>query len=315
MTNVLSLTYYKKVMQTKTTLFKSMLAGRLQPDFDFNLLKYPVLVSPKLDGIRASVQGGVLLSRNLKPIRNRFTQKHFARPELEGLDGELIFGNPTDKDVYHKTNSAVMSGDGEPLVTYHVFDKPGPEPFEIRLDIAATKARWPRTILVPHAIVEDAKMLLRFEAALVRQGFEGMMIRSRFGSYKQGRSTLNEGYLLKVKRFLDGEAMIFDIEEEMQNTNEGIRQETGKLKRSSHKENMVPKGTAGSLCVRDIKTGVEFNVGSGLDGPLSLEMWNNKSRYIGTIIKYKYFPIGVKDKPRHPIFLGFRDASDISTEE
>ena len=41
------------------------------------------------------------------------------------------------------------------------------------------------------------------------------------------------------------------------------------------------------------------------------ELWNNNP--IGKIIKYKYFPVGQKDKPRFPIFLSFRHPNDISS--
>jgi DNA ligase-1 len=32
---------------------------------------------------------------------------------------------------------------------------------------------------------------------------------------------------------------------------------------------------------------------------------------IGKLVKYKYFAIGVKDAPRHPVFLGFRSKLDF----
>ena len=37
---------------------------------DTSDVKYPVLVSQKLDGIRCLIIDGVAVSRNLKPIRN-----------------------------------------------------------------------------------------------------------------------------------------------------------------------------------------------------------------------------------------------------
>ena len=61
-------------------LFKPMLAATLEPPF---AVKYPVLVSRKLDGIRATIQGCVVLSRSLKPIPNRHVQQLFSH--LEGL--------------------------------------------------------------------------------------------------------------------------------------------------------------------------------------------------------------------------------------
>ena len=41
------------------------------------------------------------------------------------------------------------------------------------------------------------------------------------------------------------------------------------------------------------------------------ELWNKRDSLIGKIIKYSYFPKGVKDLPRHPQFLGFRDKDDL----
>jgi len=81
------------------------------------------LLSPKIDGIRALVVNGQLVSRTLKPIRNAHTQALFGRPELEGLDGELVVGNPWDKNLMQQTSSGLMSISGQPNVTFHVFDK------------------------------------------------------------------------------------------------------------------------------------------------------------------------------------------------
>ena len=64
--------------------------------------------------------------------------------------------------------------------------------------------------------------------------------------------------------------------------------------------------------VKDIHTGVEFSIGSGFTEEQRREIWNKQVELIGSIVKYKYFEVGVKDKPRFPIFLGFRDKRDIS---
>jgi DNA ligase-1 len=60
-----------------------------------------------------------------------------------------------------------------------------------------------------------------------------------------------------------------------------------------------------------MRTGVEFEVGTGFDDGLRLAIWKNKDYYGKKIVKYKFFPTGSKDKPRFPVFLGFRDAIDI----
>ena len=85
----------------------------------------------------------------------------------------------------------------------------------------------------------------------------------------------------------------------------------GYSERSNHKDNKVVENLLGTLIVKDIKTGIEFNVGSGFTEEQRIQLWDIKEDLIGSVIKYKYFAIGVKDKPRFPIFLGFRDKGDM----
>src|SRR5438477_316656 len=96
---------------------------------NLQLLRFPKLMSIKLDGVRASVQNGQLLSRNLKPIRNPHVQALFGRPELEGLDGELLCGDITSATCFQTSVSAVMNSNGCPKVYFHVFDKFSTETF------------------------------------------------------------------------------------------------------------------------------------------------------------------------------------------
>lgn len=84
-------------------------------------LQFPLLASPKLDGIRCvcTVNDGPV-SRSLKPIPNRFIhgQLFFYPP----FDGELMVGDPTDPSAFNRSTSGIMSHDGEPDFTYWVFD-------------------------------------------------------------------------------------------------------------------------------------------------------------------------------------------------
>jgi ATP-dependent DNA ligase len=292
-------------------MWKPMLAGRIG---DIETVKFPVLASPKIDGIRATVQGGMLLSRKLKQIPNHATFNSFSKKLLEGSDGELICGKPTDLDVFRKTSSAVMSLDGDPEVTYFIFDKycEPDTPFKERLEEATRLAKRKNIQIVPHGLIKNMAELLEFERHCLGRGYEGVMTRDPYGPYKEGRSTLREGWLLKLKRFLDGEAEILGLDERLHNNNEATRNELGKIKRSSHKANLVPMGTLGSLLVKDLKTGIEFSVGTGMDDEFRLQIWRKPSEVLGKIIRYKYFPTGSKDRPRFPVFNGFRDADDLS---
>jgi len=273
---------------------------------DTSLLTFPLLASPKLDGIRALVIDGVLVSRNMKPIPNPAVQAMFGHKHLNGFDGELICGDPTDKAAFRKTTSAVMSQQGiTPGVKFHVFDKfDHGGPFHQRL---ASLSDYQGVSLVPHREVKSEVELLVQEVLWLGAGYEGVMLRSLHGPYKQGRSTLRESILMKLKRFADDEAIIIAVEEQLQNTNEMTRDALGRAERSNHQAGMVGKNTLGSLRVRGLTgpfKGVEFSVGSGMDDALRQQLW--KTPPIGQTVKFKYFPIGSKDAPRFPIFLGFR---------
>lgn len=298
---------------------KPMLSGKAPKDL--STLTFPLYVSPKLDGIRAIVKDGVLLSRNLKPIPNQFTQELFNH--LEGYDGELIVGPANDKDCFRKTTSGVMSHDGEPDVSFYVFDKwDFSGTWEQRFDMVESLGET--IIKVHHQLVYSVEEITRLEEAYLADGYEGVMLRSPNGLYKFGRSTTREEWLLKLKRFEDGEALVIGMEEKMHNANEATINALGHTERTSHQENLKPLDTLGALIVRDIKTGVEFNIGSGFTDEDRRWWWDqlinighvlsygNNGGAIATItnpdviVKYQYFPLGSKDKPRFPTYLGIR---------
>jgi DNA ligase-1 len=302
-------------MTTMLKPFKPLLAE----DFIEAELRFPGLLSVKLDGIRAINHNGVLMSRNMKPIPNPHVREKFK--DCLHLDGELIYGDPTSPTCYRDTNSVVMSKSGKSAdnVRFYVFDHIGymDEPYYARLAEAARSTLnlgHPDVVLVDQKEIESLAEMEALEGAWLEQGYEGAMFRCPHAPYKQGRSTVKEGIILKVKRFADAEAIIIGFEEQNENTNEKTVNELGHSQRSSHKAGMVGKGTLGKFIVRDIKTGVEFSCGTGVGLTIELrqQIWNEREAYLGKIITYKHFPIGVKDKPRFPIWKGFRSADDMA---
>ena len=279
---------------------------------DFSKIVYPVYASPKLDGIRCSIVEGKALTRTLKRLPNAYLDKTLSVSALDGLDGELIVGDPCAKDVYTKTVSHVMSHEGKEgaEVTYYLFDYHDMDAatYRHRLDALTLRVeelkRWSLVVrleVLEQELLHDEKDLLAYEADCVAEGYEGVILRSPNAPYKYGRSTVNEGYLLKVKRLEDSEAEIIGIEEEMHNGNTAETNELGRTKRSSAKAGKTGKGTMGALIMRDVVSGVEFNIGTGFTAAQRAAEWK-----IGTVHKYKFFPVGVKDKPRHPVYLGPR---------
>lgn len=279
-------------------------------------IQYPVYASPKLDGIRAAVVDARLLSRTLKPIPNKHIYGQLSKSKLNGLDGELIVGSPTSPTCYNESVSNVMAFDKTPNYTYYVFDNHEVSgSFARRFqELLASLGQWnkfPQICLLEQNLINNEDDLMAYEAAKVEEGYEGVIIRSPNALYKFGRSTVNEGALIKLKRFLDSEAVIIGFEEEMFNGNAAETNELGRTKRSTAAAGLSGKGTLGAFKVRDLETGVEFSIGTGLTALQRGLFWQRQDEYVGKFVKYKYFPVGVKIAPRHPVFLGMRDARDM----
>ncbi len=294
-------------------------------------LRFPLAAQVKLDGIRVVIVEGRALTRSLKEIPNREVFEALSRPEFQGLDGEIIVGPPTAPDAYRRTASFVMAPNktDEPWC-FHVFDMWNhPGPFLERWDAAvriAQKMPPYRTQMLGYSLCEDANDLEAYEAATVAQGHEGVILRDPNSLYKFGRSSATGGELLKLKRFIDFEAEVVGVYEEQHNANEAVTNALGRTERSTKAAGKIGKGTLGGLVLRALNgpaEGVEFRCGTGFDAQQRSALWaewsasSHPSRrhegglaLVGRVAKIKSFPIGAKDKPRFPVFLGWRHEAD-----
>lgn len=276
-------------------------------------IQYPVLASPKFDGIRCLRVSNQTLSRKFKPIKNQHVQKLTVNLP-NGLDGELML----DGKPFNEVSSAIMSEDGEPDFRYYVFDYVGgalTEPYIDRVQKLKNLTLPPFCVKVIPVLIKNEAELIAYEQQCLAQGYEGVMIRHPQGCYKCGRATVKQGWLLKVKRFTDSEAEIVGFEEQMHNTNEAEEDELGHTKRSKAKAGLVPAGTLGKLIVREIGDnpwkGKTFGMGTGFDAAMRQEIWDNRDKYLGRIVTYKFQNHGIVDLPRLPVWKGFRSQDDM----
>ena len=138
-------------------------------------------------------------------------------------------------------------------------------------------------------------------------------MRNPRGIYKYGRTTLKEQNAFKIKRFEDSEALVIGMEPEMHNANAAEINELGRTKRSTRQSGLIEKKSMGALTVHDPKFEKPFNIGTGFsaaDREWWYEHWRTVSHREIPIV-YKYFPVGIKEVPRHPVFKGFRDRRDM----
>lgn len=300
--------------------FKPMLAGKAP---ELELIRYPVLASPKLDGIRCVILDGAAMSRNLKPIPSDFVREQL-RGLPNGIDGELMV-----EGGFNACQSAFMSKTWtreSPDFWFFAFDWHGAPHrklgdllgFQGRLEALT---RWSEENghnnlhVVQHVLVRNEEELRVLDALHIEQGFEGTMVRAQNGPYKFGRSTTREGFLLKIKLFEDEEAEVIGVVERMHNDNEQERDELGRAKRSSAKAGKRPAGDLGALVCRT-PDGAEFEIGSGFTAAQRVELWE-MSKGSGTwprvTFKHQPDPGGRKpgQAPRFPVFKGFRHGDDL----
>lgn len=269
-------------------IFKPMLAKVLEDAGPWLKENEPIIVQPKMDGIRCIAikdSGSIrLYSRKGKEI----TSMNHIVNELEQymkngdiLDGELYIPNSSFNDIASKVRKQSMD-EGSNLIEYWVFDKPSDiSPYRDRF-IARVHFRKGNIIKTPTTLIPyTAKGLELVHNTMVARGFEGLILRPNDDSpYENSRSQ----NLVKYKKFQDEEFEIVDVEE-------------GKGKLAGHLATFIMK----------LNNGETFR--GKMDGPLSelKKMWKNRQSYIGkiaTVCFQAYTPAGV---PRFPVVKSIRD--------
>jgi len=305
-------------MEKLLNRFRPILAPNNDPLKDpnyWNELKYPLLCSSKIDGIRMIVKEQRCKSRTYIDLPSNQVQALFSN--CDELDGELIVGNETDFNVYNRTQSYVMSENKiHDDIKFRVFDWAeecvADMVFHERLiiaNVAIAKYKNPKVSIVEHTLCNNKEELLEYEEKQLELGYEGVMMRNPFGRYKHGRGTFKEGLIYKLKRFQDDEAKIIGFIEQQTNTNEDIRSNLGGAKRSTAKAGMVLAGTLGKFVVD--YNGLELEIGCGAFLHTErLWIWKNMNFCLGRILKFRFFGHGIKHKPRMPRAIGFRDKMD-----
>lgn len=295
-----------------------MLAGAPKNDEQWASITYPKLLSAKLDGFRVLIKAQGAVTRKLLPLANVYTRNYLSRPSLIGLDGECLVadenGSISDPLIYNRTQSQLASFNGEPNFIFMVFDcfNNPDAPYSERLAEAARiieAKNDPRIKLVQHDFYYDLESVKAKALDLIKEGYEGAMLRDPNGRYKHGRSTVKEQGLLKVKAFFmeanvaEEEAEIVGYEELESNRNLPETNLLGRSKRSSHKDNMIPLGTMGALVCRSPNYPETFKIGSGFTESQRQAFWEQREEYIGKQVTFKHQAEGALDKPRFPVFV------------
>lgn len=314
--------------------FKCAMKGEPIPlPIDEKLLRFPLLASAKIDGVRAT-KFDAMYSYRLKAFRSSIIQDMFGGEVLDqyltGGDGELTVGPANAPDVCKRTTGATNATAKEDArgAVWHVFDlwteELADKGFDVRYKalkaaVAAAHKADPslkkRLVIVPQKIVNNLAELEAFEMEMVDAGWEGVILRDPKGRYKCGRSTVREGILMKFKRFADMEGRVIGFVELQHNGNEAERDLTGNVRRSSAKAGKTGLGVLGALIMEGVEgspfPGAQFRVGAGFSAEERAALWAVRDTLAGRIGTIKYMPAGSHEAPRHPTWKLFRAEGDL----
>jgi ATP-dependent DNA ligase len=306
---------YHTASQPPPSLGQPMLASKFERGK--TKVKYPVLLEPKLDGIRCMIRlqdGEILLrSRGGKSMNHisPFLSEEIKRlllvfPHEVELDGELFI--PTE--LFENITSVVR---GEKLISkrgekleYHIFtyssSKVEGALDRMRILEAAFKAAveddsppFTKVKLVEHIIVSsEEEMMMQHEkytkeeysdedmlkyGGTKRLKYEGTMIYKTESNYSHGRGS----HIMKIKDFQDEEGTVQEV-------TEGI----GKHKGMAILTVLDPRGNL-------------FKVTPSMDDDGRRNWWENKDMLLGKLVTYKYQELNESGVPRFANVIGIRD--------
>jgi DNA ligase-1 len=287
----------------------------LAPNESINIetLKYPLIVSYKLDGIRCIFRNGEMTSRALKQfpnvqLRKRF--EHLAKLSKENnilLDGELLSKSLTFNEVSGITRQ--LDKELPDDLYFYCFDMVKDEKYDMSFAerLQTYKLEAPYVQIVEQKFIYYAKAVNTYYEEALDWGCDGLILRDPAGKYKFGRGTVKEGLIYKMKPFQTFDAKILDVIQATE-VREGAEKKINELGRSvtSKKKDdrvLIEKASAFVVLYEE----KELKVTIAMTDEEKTEVWSNKTKYIGRFIEYKGMLVGAKDLPRHPIFLRFRD--------
>lgn len=255
-------------------------------------ISYPVVVQPKLDGIRAVKADGRMMSRQGKPIPNATIQR-WCDFIPEGFEGELVA--TTDElmpmNDISATNSVVTAQDGGWNFRFYVFDICHPRwEFKEYMERFARIRQFcfgaddHRLVPVPSNLVDNEDVARRFYEKYC-ENYEGAMFRKADGFYKRGRATLKEGLLIKMKPWQDLDAIVVGYHEEVSEDGQG-KQRLGALE--------CEWGAA------------RFKVGTGFSADQREDFWSHRGELVGSLVSVKFQNVGSGGAPRFPVFRCLR---------
>tara|TARA_R110002096_G_scaffold395159_1_gene590519 strand:- start:2906 stop:4030 length:1125 start_codon:yes stop_codon:yes gene_type:complete len=268
---------------------KPMLAKSLDK---VRVVEFPAFFQPKFDGHRALVtrRDGVLImySRGgdeIKTMGHILEHLEDVVQEGEFLDGELYLHG----ELLQKIGSYVRKyrpGVSETIV-YHVYDTMMDVPYTQRYEKLRIMVEGVGTpvLLAPTTVVASLDEALALRDEVIKQGYEGGMLRTPDKEYRAG---VNSRTLIKLKTFDDSEHEIIAVKE-------------GKDRVCNHIDLKV------AVFVCRTPEGEEFDCTAYGDMYKKDTIWREREKYVGKTLTVKHSGYTKDMKPWHPVALRLRE--------
>ena len=251
--------------------------------------KFPCYVQRKYDGTRCvAMPGKGLFSRNRKryPHMDHIVEEINKLPEGVVLDGELYSDTLTFQEIVGIVKRQTLKkGDAEKQlqIKLHVYDIiNNSTPYSDRmanLQMLFRRYKFKHLTLVDTVMCESEDMMKELHAQFVSEGYEGIMLRTPGGMYKNSRSA----DLLKYKEFFDGEYEVVGFKE-----GEGL--EAGCV-----------------LWVCKTPEGRVFNCRPRGSREDRVALYAHGGDFIGKPLTVRYQELTDEGVPRFPVGIAFRD--------
>lgn len=252
---------------------------------------FPVIVQPKLDGIRCrAICNGhldpILLSsteniiKSVPHINDALKQNCIHRE----LDGELYIHGESFETINSIVSRTINIHDDHSNIEFHVFDTVTKAPQLERLaDIKRNCSFKGLPIkIVPCEIANSFKEIMNSYEKFLDLEYEGIIVRHKLAAYVRKRSS----FILKFK---PKKSDIYKI--------------VGTTHMISDDKSKLLLGAI--ICTSD--EGTVFSVGSGMTEEFRINNYENSQQLIGKYCKISYQHMTAKQVPRFPIFVSILD--------
>ena len=296
-----------------------MLATNIKPE----QMKLPLLGSLKLEGVRAEFTPTGLYTRPMKRFGNPLLSVKFKKildyceEHNVIIEGEFYVHGMTFNEISSITRRSCHADTD--VMEFHAFDMyfydnktlSFADRAEI-LNLAIKRFEEPDSIKAIKQVLHYEKDDIEAAYAYALDGgYEGYVLKSPFGSYKTGRSTVNEQLFVRMKAENTYDGIVTDIVERMTNLCESEENELGYMSKKQDKDMKEGTGMAAVAIVesKELDKPIRVTLSRGLSDADRAEIWLNRDNYIGKNIRFVGIPVkGML--PRSPRFDVWRTDLD-----